>query len=98
MSQEVSEDPVVWLVVEPEDPVESLPGAIRPETIVEEIHTPEVCGNDERTCEYSSVHSFLTVDSLLHLQVSPHFDRADGHVQSKKPPGLRVLKHQYTQT
>ena len=49
MSQEVSEDPVVWLVVEPEDPVESLPGAIRPETIVEEIHTPEVCGNDEPT-------------------------------------------------
>ena len=49
MSQEVSEDSVVRLVVKPEDPVESLPGAIRPETIVEEIHTPEVCGNDEPT-------------------------------------------------
>ena len=91
MSQEVSEDSVVWLVVKPKDPVDGLPGAIRPETIVEEIHTPEVCGNDERTREYGSVHSFLTVFSLLHFEVSPHFDGADGHVQSEKPPGLWVL-------
>ena len=98
MSQEVSEDSVVWLVGKPEDPVESLPGAIRPETVVEEIHRPEVDGNDERTCEYGSVHSFLTVFSLLHFEVSPHFDRADGHVQRKKPPGVRVLQHQDAQT
>ena len=98
MSQQVSEDSVVWLVVKPEDPVESLPGAIRPETIVKEIHGPEVDRNDERTCEYGPVHSFLTVFSLLHFEVSPHFDRADGHVQSKKPLGLWVLQHQDAQT
>ena len=80
MSQQVSEDSVVWLVVKPEDPVESLPGAIRPEAVVKEIHRTEVDGDDERTCEYGPVHSFLTVISLLHFEVSPHFDRADSHV------------------